>query len=156
MAGSKYIKTARKLQTACKKLFGVKLLLDQRQWYHKDKDTAITVYTLYRVVDADDTKRSKIKLFQTYSQIQLVLFLRDFWYELNGWEVPTDNEVWEEIKRRYGEKEEPTDKVPDSSSSEQTGRTTDSNRTAIRDELYTAWERNRSSEDNSRPAEKNV
>ena len=39
-----------------------------------------------------------IELFSTYSQLQLVLFLRDYWYTLNGWEVPQNNTVWEEIK----------------------------------------------------------
>ena len=69
MAGSKYIRIAKKLQSACNKQFGVKLLIDQRQWYHKDKDTAITVYTLYQAVLNDTGKSSKLQLFQTYSQI---------------------------------------------------------------------------------------
>lgn len=117
MAGTKYIKTARKLQTACDKQFGVKLLIDQRQWYHKDKQTAITSYTLYQVLDAENGKNaSKVKLFQTYSQIQLVLFLRDYWYELNGWDIPTDNEIWEGIKAQNGEEKslQNTDRRPES------------------------------------------
>ena len=113
MAGVKFIRIARKLQTACNKQFGVKLLIDQKQWYHKDKDMVITVYTLYRTVfDEAKNKSSKIKLFQTYSQIQLVLFLRDYWYELNGWEIPTDNEIWEGVKKEYERKEEPSDTEP--------------------------------------------
>lgn len=143
MAGSKYIRIAKKLQTASRKLFGVKLLIDQRQWYHKDKDMAVTAYTLYQV--DEDKKPSKIKLFQTYSQVQLVLFMRDLWYELNGWEVPTDNEIWEEIKRKYGEKQEPTAQTPgrDDKSKSESGRGINSDRTTIYNELYPSWKRQR-------------
>ena len=118
MAGTKYIRTARKLQTACKKLFGVKLLIDQRQWYHKDRDQTMTVYTLYQVTIDEKDKSTKIKLFQTYSQVQLVLYMRDYWFALNGWEIPTDNKVWEEIKQKYGEKKEPTEQTPTAAISE--------------------------------------
>ena len=31
----------------------------------------------------------------------MVLFLRDYWYEFNGWEVPNDNEVWNKVKAEY-------------------------------------------------------
>lgn len=138
MASTKYIRTARKLQNACKKVFGVKLLIDQRQWYHKDRDTALTVYTLYQAMIDENDKRSKVKLFQTYSQVQLVLFMRDFWYNLNGWEIPTNNKVWEGIKQKYGEKEEPTDEEP--TDKPKRSERAERNRTAICDELYQNWE----------------
>lgn len=143
MASSKYMRIAKKLQTASRKMFGVKLLIDQRQWYHKDKDMAITSYTLYQV--DENVKSAKIKLFQTYSQVQLVLFMRDLWYELNGWEVPTDNKIWEGIKRKYAEKEEPTEESPSVNTGESvTGRKLNSDRTAVCDELYTSWKCKRS------------
>lgn len=149
MAATKYMRIAKKLQTASNKLFGVKLLIDQRQWYHKDKDTAVTVYTLYQVDEVN--RSSKIKLFQTYSQVQLVLYMRDMWYELNHWEVPTDNKVWEEIKRKYGEKEEPTAQEPTDNYTckSESGREADSNRTAVYNELYPSWKRKRSSENDT-------
>lgn len=107
MAVTKYIATARKLQTACNKSFGVKLLINTRQWYSKDKDRAITQYSLIQTIQNEDKgKEVNIELFKTYSQVQLVLFLRDFWYELNGWEVPHDNIEWEEIKAEYGRTKE--------------------------------------------------
>ena len=31
--------------------------------------------------------------------IQILLFLRDYWFEMNGWDIPTDNEMWNEIKQ---------------------------------------------------------
>jgi hypothetical protein len=30
--------------------------------------------------------------------IQIVLFLRDVWYTIQGEEIPTDNEMWEAVK----------------------------------------------------------
>lgn len=143
MAGSKYMRTVKKLQTACKIKFGIKLLLDQRQWYHKDKDMAVTVYTLYQAV-SNEANSSKIKLFQTYSQIQLVLFMRDLWYELNGWEVPNDNKVWEDIKQNYEKRKEPSEQTPTTSGEQQRSECpTERNRATVCDELYPAWKRNR-------------
>lgn len=99
MAGT-YLHTAKKLQTACRKLFGVRLLINSRQWYSEDKDMAMTFYTVQKV-DFMDGKKVSTELFKTYSQIQLVLFMRDYWYKLNGWEVPTNNPIWEKIKEQY-------------------------------------------------------
>ena len=104
MAGVKFINTARKLQTACNRLFGVKLLINQKQWFNTDRKRAVTRYDILQTIQTGDEEHTKnILLFSTYSQIQLVLFLRDYWYELNGWEVPTDNIEWQEIKERYGQ-----------------------------------------------------
>lgn len=139
MACNKYIRIARKLQTACKKIFGIKLLIDQRQWYHKDKDMAVTVYTLYQVMLSEKGTASKIKLFQTYSQIQLVLFLRDFWYTLNNWEVPHDNTMWEDIKKKYGEQAEPSETDPVINSNRDALGRIDTTGTAVCDELYQSW-----------------
>ena len=54
--------------------------------------------------DEDKGKNRNIELFSTTSQIQIVLYLRDLWYELNGWEVPTDNETWTKAKASYAAK----------------------------------------------------
>lgn len=141
MAGTKYITIARKLQTACNKVFGIKLLIDQKQWYNIDKKRATTIYIVYKVTGTDTKggkKRDiKIELFRTYSQIQLVLFLRDFWYELNNWEVPKDNPKWEEIKAQYEQRHEPNDKEPTIRDTEQSnvgepgGSTLDCYRTTV-------------------------
>ena len=136
---SKYLTTAKKLQTAFKEVFDVKLLIDQRQWYHVHRDRPMTVYTLYQVPNTDKGKSSRVELFKTYSQIQLVLFMRDMWYELNGWEIPHDNEVWEEIKAKYGKQREPTDEIP--TYKERSG-ISQSVGAAICDELYTGWKCN--------------
>lgn len=97
-----YARLARKLQTAINQQNGAKLLINTQQWYSKDKGRAVTTYVI-RQSFGDDQFRKTLELFRTYSQVQMVLWLRDYWYELNGWEIPTDNEEWEELKRRYGE-----------------------------------------------------
>lgn len=100
---SKYMGLAKKLQTAIKHKFGINLLLNTTQWHHKDKDICINVYTVKQSVwNKEKNKQITTDLYTTYSQIQLVLYLRDMWYELNGWEVPTDNETWENIKHGKG------------------------------------------------------
>ena len=45
-------------------------------------------------------------MFSSASDIQIVKWLRDYWYTLNGWEVPTDDPVWEEAKEVYRRKQE--------------------------------------------------
>ena len=97
-----FMSLARKLQGAINSRPGAKVTINTSQWYSKDKQRTIICYTLRQSNEEDGYKDSTV-LFKTYSQIQLVLFLRDYWYTLNGWELPTDNEIWEEVKRRNGE-----------------------------------------------------
>lgn len=83
---------------------GYKLLYNKTQFYSEQQDRPVTMYTIKQVVDNSDPTKKKhthIELFKSCSQIQIVLFLRDFWYEINGWEVPTDNEMWNEAKQKY-------------------------------------------------------
>lgn len=94
-----------KLQTAINSK-GYKLLYNTSQFYSDKQNRPVTQYVIRQVV-SDDTgttpiKRNRhIELFKSCSQIQVVLFLRDFWFEINGWEVPTDNELWNEAKKKY-------------------------------------------------------
>ena len=133
MAG-KYLRTAKKLQTACKKQFGVRLLINERQWYSEQKDMAVTVYSIVESRPNNEGKRNiNVELFQTYSQVQLVLFMRDYWYTLNGWEVPHDNERWEEIKAKYGKSKVPSGEAPECQSARDGRYTLDSYGTGIFD-----------------------
>lgn len=101
MAG--YGRTVKKLQRAINQRAGAKLLINTSQWYSKDKERTVTTFIVRQSIDAPNKPHGvqNVELFRTYSQVQLLLFLRDYWYELNGWEVPRDNEVWEEIKNNY-------------------------------------------------------
>ena len=96
-----------KLQSAINSR-GYKLLYNKTQFYSDQQERPVTQYTIKQVVDTDNTATNKkhqyIELFKSCSQIQIVLFLRDFWYEINGWEVPKDNEMWEEAKAKYEER----------------------------------------------------
>ncbi len=91
--------TAKKLQSAINGRAGAKLLINTSQWYSTDKGRTVTIYTVRQSMpDENGEYKRTMELFKTYSQIQLVLWLRDYWYELNGWEVPHNNETWEAIK----------------------------------------------------------
>lgn len=101
MGATKYMSLAKKLQGACNRSFGVKLLINSKQWYSEDQGRAVTQYSIHQSVwNKEKQKDKNIELFKTYSQIQLLLFMRDYWYKLNGWEVPKDNEIWEEVKAK--------------------------------------------------------
>ena len=95
-----------KLQSAINSK-GLKILYSTSQFYSNQQDRPVTVYQLKQAVYDEETRRThNVDLFKSTSQIQILLYLRDMWYEINGWEVPTDNPMWEDIKRKLKEKEE--------------------------------------------------
>lgn len=76
------------------------------QFYSAKQDRPITVYHIKQAVyDENKEKFVNEELFNTTSQIQVVLFLRDLWYSLNGKELPTDNEQWNAIRDRIAKGE---------------------------------------------------
>lgn len=100
-----------KLQSAINSK-GYRILYNKTQFYSDKQDRPVTMYTIKQVVDSQDVvtrgkqkKNTTIELFKSCSQIQIVFFLRDFWYEINGWEVPTDNEQWNVAKQKYYDKQ---------------------------------------------------
>lgn len=100
---AKFAQLAKKLQSVINQRAGAKLLINTQQWYSEDKGRAVTSYVIKQSIIEPGEKpyRRTVEVFRTYSQVQMVLWLRDYWYELNGWEIPTDNETWEEVKRQY-------------------------------------------------------
>lgn len=87
-----------KLQNAINQR-GYKLLYEKSQFYSDNEDRPITMYRISRAVRKENEKRHrKEKLFESPSMIQIVLYLRDFWYTISGQEIPTDNEAWEKVK----------------------------------------------------------
>lgn len=95
MAGTQTIK---KLQAALNSS-GEKILIDLRQFWSDEKKKYITMYRVKKAVwDEEKLKYKNVELFRTCSQIQVILFLRDMWYQLNGQELPTDNDMWNEIR----------------------------------------------------------
>ena len=90
----------KKLQNALN-MQGARLLYYTAQFYSNEKNMPVTVYKLDKAVwDPGRQHNKHIKLFQSTSQIQVVLYLRDFWYLWNGWELPTDNETWNTIREK--------------------------------------------------------
>ena len=79
---------------------GYKLLYEKSQFYSDSEDRPITIYRISQAVKpVGVTGHKKEKLFESTSMIQIVLYLRDFWYTINNQEIPTDNETWENIKK---------------------------------------------------------
>ena len=82
-------------------LRGEKLLYNTCEFYSEDQQRPITLYEIRKAVwDEKRGKHKHIKLFQSASQLQIVLFLRDYWYKINEWELPTDNEKWNSIRSK--------------------------------------------------------
>ena len=89
-----------RLQTAINQR-GYKILYSTSQFYSKQQDRPVTMYQIKQAVwDEDKQKNINVELFKSTSQIQILLFLRDFWYDINGWEIPTDNPVWNKKKEQ--------------------------------------------------------
>lgn len=95
-------KTIRTLQRALE-FEGEIILLSTSQFYSVDKHKLVTRYIVKKQVQSEENKNrsTQIELFSSCSQIQITLFLRDYLYEVKGWEVPTDNEIWNQVKADY-------------------------------------------------------
>ena len=81
-----------------------RILFCTNQFYSEEQKRAITINIIKKVVYDDKGKKSTIELYSSVSQVRIVLFLKDYWYQLNGWEVPTDNEEWNKAKEEYKRK----------------------------------------------------
>lgn len=81
---------------------GYGVLYNTSQFYSQQANRPITVYSLRQATYDPQRKRNTYtELFSSTSQLQVLLFLRDLWYEINGWEVPADNEMWNTAKEAY-------------------------------------------------------
>lgn len=99
-----------KLQRAINDKYDQKILFNKTQFYSEKQNRPVTMYILKQAVwDEDSQKNKSIELFSTFSMIQIVLYLRDLWFALNGWEIPDDNEKWTQAKALYAEKHKPND-----------------------------------------------
>lgn len=83
---------------------GYKILYSTSQFYSDKQDRPVTMYSIKQAVyDEEKGRNRSVELYKSTSQIQIVLFLRDFWFEINGWEVPKDNEQWNAIKDKQNQ-----------------------------------------------------
>lgn len=99
-------KIIKKLQLGIKMNHGVVLTMGRSEWYSTKMDMIINDYTIKRLVKDEETGRSNyVEIFKSTSKIQQVLFLRDYLYWLDGKEIPTDNLMWNEKRRKYYDNE---------------------------------------------------
>ena len=101
MAAAGQTRTIKKLQKAllCE---GEYILICTSQFFSVEKQTTVTRYHIKKQVQLEDRyKSSQVELFSSCSQIQITLFLRDYYYEIKGYEVPHDNPYWEAAKAQY-------------------------------------------------------
>ena len=103
MAAAGQTRTIKKLQKALQ-IEGELILITTTQFFSLEKGTTVTRYHVKKQIQSDDRyKSSQIELFSSCSQIQITLFLRDYYYEVKGYEVPHDNPIWEQAKAKYFE-----------------------------------------------------
>lgn len=97
--------TVKKLQKAINLKFNQKIVVSANQWYSNQANRPITTHIVKQVIyDEQKGKNVYVELFKSTSLLQVGLFLRDRWYELNGWELP------ENVTRRKEEKQHDSNK----------------------------------------------
>lgn len=100
--GKKFGPTIKKLQNAINGTGKRHVTINKTQYYvEQDNKIAEIIIVKEATVDVKTGKTHYNEIFSSGSDVSIVLFLRDMWYELNGWDIPTDNEQWNETKRKY-------------------------------------------------------
>lgn len=103
MAKAGQTRTIKKLQQALI-MEGRYILITTSQFYSNEKNTTVTRYHIKEQIQSGEAfKSSQVELFSSCSQIQITLFLRDYYYEVKGWDVPQDNPYWLAAKAKYFE-----------------------------------------------------
>ena len=97
----KFTPTIKKLQKAININFDKKILVNKNQFYSDKTKSIIEMIVIKQAVwNEEKHKVVNVKLFESTSDVQIVLYLRDLWFKLNGWDIPTDNDVWNDIKKK--------------------------------------------------------
>ena len=102
MAAGGQTKTIQMLQMALRQE-GVIISIATSEFYSVDKDKMVKRYFVKKQIQDPDNKFKSTmeELFSSCSMIEVTLFLRDLLYKQRGQEVPTDNPIWEERKKKY-------------------------------------------------------
>lgn len=93
--------TAKKLQTAINMRYNAGITIHKSQKYNERDQKTRNFYSVKQ--DVWNERKGKMvpqELFSACSILQVVLFLRDYWYILNDWELPNDNPMWNDIRER--------------------------------------------------------
>lgn len=73
---------------------GMRILCNRSQFYSEQQNRPVTIYKVMQsVFDENTGKNRHIELFSSASQIQVVLFMRNFWFLIQGKEIPPTNEM---------------------------------------------------------------
>lgn len=92
--------TIAKLQRAINTKGG-RVLVNNRQYFSLEAQRARNHYSVIQEIwNEDRGKYMPVEIYHGSSLIQVVLFLRDFWYKMNDMELPTDNQMWNELREK--------------------------------------------------------
>lgn len=101
----KFTPTIKKLQKAINEKYDKKILVNTTQYYSEKSNRAMSMIVIKQAQWCEEKGKYKnIELFSSPSDVQIVLWLRDYWYNLNGWKIPEDNPQWIEARKKYEEK----------------------------------------------------
>ncbi len=89
----------------------MKILVNRSQFFSDEQNRPVTMYKIAQSIYDETTGRYHHKeLFSSASEIQVVLFMRNFWYLINDKEIPPTNNIkgakvfenkWKEFYNNY-------------------------------------------------------
>ena len=103
MSKTNFAKTIQKLQNAINSKLPPesKICINKHQLYSEAYSTLITITIIEQyAINAKTGHLRKVTLFKSPSNIQICMYLRDMWYEINDWDLPMDNEQWNEARKQ--------------------------------------------------------
>lgn len=82
---------------------GYRLTLSTKQFMGREGQPH-NMYSISRAIwNEEKEKYSHEELYSTTSMVRITLYLRDMWFDANGWELPTDQESWNKIRKELRE-----------------------------------------------------
>ena len=73
---------------------GLRILCNRSQFYSEKQNRPVTIYKVSQsVFDKSTGKNKHLELFSSASQIQVVLFMRNFWNLINDKPIPETNKI---------------------------------------------------------------
>lgn len=73
---------------------GLRILCNRSQFFSDQQNRPVTIYKISQSVKNETTgKNNHVELFSSASEIQIVLFMRNLWYAVNGKPIPPTNKV---------------------------------------------------------------
>lgn len=73
---------------------GLRILCNRSQFFSDQQNRPVTIYKISQSIKNETTgKNNHVELFSSASEIQIVLFMRNLWYAVNGKPIPPTNKV---------------------------------------------------------------